>query len=157
MNLQTIIDTAYLPAIKILGIADSRKAQVMVLAIGLQESRFLYRSQMGNGPARSFWQFERGGGVRGVLTHAASRVKAQQLCDALGYAPDGMTVWQAMEHDDVLGAGMARLLLLTDPRPLPEIDDEQAAWEYYFRNWRPGRPHRNVWNALHAQAVQATA
>ena len=157
MNLQTIIDTAYMPAIKILGIDDSRKAQVMILAIGLQESRFLYRKQMGNGPARSFWQFERGGGVRCVLTHAVSKDKAFHLCDVLGYAADAMTVWTAMEHDDVLGAGMARLLLLTDPRPLPEIDDEQAAWEYYFRNWRPGKPHRNVWNALHAQAVQATA
>ena len=157
MNLQKIIDTAYLPAIEIMGIADSQKAQVMMLAIGLQESRFLYRKQMGNGPARSFWQFERGGGVKGVLTHKASKDKAFHLCDCLGYAADAMTVWTNMEHDDVLGAGFARLLLLTDPRPLPEIDDEQTAWEYYFRNWRPGKPHRDTWNAFHAEAVQATA
>ncbi|WP_440466979.1 hypothetical protein ACKI1H_27705 [Pseudomonas sp. YH-1] len=28
----------------------------MLLAIGLQESRFTYRRQMGNGPAKFFWQ-----------------------------------------------------------------------------------------------------
>jgi hypothetical protein len=156
VTLDKIIELAYLPAIELISIKDTREAQVMILAIGLQESRFLYRKQMGNGPARSFWQFERGGGVKGVLTHSASKAKALHLCDVLGYAPDAMTVWTEMEHDDVLGAGFARLLLLTDPRPLPSIDDEQAAWDYYFRNWRPGKPHRDTWNALHGQAVVAT-
>ena len=40
----------------------STAADVLLLAIGLQESRFEHRQQIG-GPARSFWQFERGGGV----------------------------------------------------------------------------------------------
>ncbi len=36
----------------------------------------------------------------------------------------------------------ARLLLWTDAKPLPAIGDEQGAWDYYLRNWRPGKPTR---------------
>jgi hypothetical protein len=47
----------------------SNEAIVMLLAIGLQESRFQHREQIG-GPAVSFWQAEKSGGmVRGVLNH----------------------------------------------------------------------------------------
>ena len=45
------------PAAKLLPGMDSAKARVMLLAIGLQESRFEHRRQIG-GPARGFWQFE---------------------------------------------------------------------------------------------------
>ncbi|WVM93520.1 hypothetical protein ULG90_06320 [Halopseudomonas pachastrellae] len=48
----------------------SPEAEVQMLAIGLQESRFEHRHQIG-GPAHSWWQMELGGGVRGVLTHPA--------------------------------------------------------------------------------------
>lgn len=153
MTLDEIIKNAYLPAIELMGVKDSPEAQVMVLSTGAQESRFQYRRQMGDGPARSFWQFERGGGVKGVLNHPVSKAKALQLCAARGVAPDPMSVWSAMEFDDVLGAGMARLLLLTDPRALPEIDDADGAWLCYIRNWRPGKPHPETWVKLHQQAV----
>lgn len=156
MTLDQIISDAYLPALALIGVADSRPARVMVLTIGLQESRFKYRRQMGNGPAKSFWQFERGGGVKGVLTHPASKVKALALCAARKVPPEALAVWNAMEFDDVLGAGMCRLLLLTDPKPLPAVDDAPRAWDYYLRTWRPGKPHRATWDDLHAQAVAAT-
>ena len=58
----------------------------MLLAIGLQESRLTHRRQIG-GPARGLWQFERGGGVAGVLRHAASRDHALSVCDARRVAP----------------------------------------------------------------------
>jgi hypothetical protein len=53
----------------------SPRAWAMLLAIGLQESKFLHRRQVVDakkhtfGPARGFWQFERGGGTAGVLQH----------------------------------------------------------------------------------------
>jgi len=53
-------------------------AEVMLLAIGLQESRLIHRKQI-QGPARGLWQFERAG-VQGVLTHPASRALAADLC-----------------------------------------------------------------------------
>lgn len=152
MNLTTINDDAILPALGLLGLKESAESTVMMLAIGLQESRFTHRRQMGSGPAMGFWQFERGGGVRGVLNHHVSAVKAASLCNARRVPAREMDVWKALENDDVLAAGFARLLLLTDPRPLPGIDDTEGAWKYYLRNWRPGRPHRSTWDALHAQA-----
>ncbi len=157
MKLADVLELAYLPAIAIIGVKDSPQARVMMLSIGLQESRFQYRRQMGNGPAKSFWQFERGGGVLGVLNHPASKGKAADLCRARGVAPDSMYVWNKMEFDDVLGAGLARLLLLTDPKPLPRIDDTQGAWAYYVNNWRPGKPHIGTWPACHDAAVKAGA
>lgn len=152
MTLSEIIESAYLPAIAIIGATDSPKARVEVLSIGLQESRFEYRRQMGNGPAMGFWQFERGGGVRGVLSHPASKEKALKLCVARGVEPNEMAVWLALQDDDVLACGFCRLLLLTDPRALPEVSDTKGAWDCYIRNWRPGKPHVETWAKFHQQA-----
>ncbi len=117
---------------------ESQQAVVMLLAIGLQESHFEYRRQLGNGPARSFWQMERGGGVHGVLTHRASAACAAVICAHQGVEPNDMAVWQAIERDDVLACALARLLLYTDPARLPALGDETGAWDLYLRTWRPG-------------------
>lgn len=141
-------------ALKMLpGKMDSREARVMLAAIGLQESRFGHRRQI-RGPARGFWQFEKGGGVKGVLTHKASRNAAMKVCDALWVSPTADAVYPALELDDVLAAAFARLLLYTDPRPLPRVGDAEGAWEYYIRNWRPGKPHRKTWDDLYAKAME---
>lgn len=152
MTLDEIIDLAYLPAIAIIDVRDTPQARVQMLAIGLQESRFQYRRQMGMGPATGFWQFERGGGVKGVLNHPASKAKAAVLCKARGVAAEPMAAWAALETDDVLAAGFARLLLVTDPRALPDVTDSVGAWECYIRNWRPGKPHIETWLKFHQQA-----
>jgi len=128
------------------------KARVMLIAIGLQESRFEHRRQIG-GPARGFWQFEHGGGVVGVLTHPASRELAARLCEVRGVKSDSRLVYNRLEHDDVLAAGFARLLLFTDRRRLPELGDAVAAWKYYMNNWRPGKPHPETWDELYHAAV----
>jgi hypothetical protein len=131
---------------------DSAEARVAMLAICLQESQLTHRRQMGDGPARSFWQMERGGGVRGVLTHTASRPYAEQLCAIRGVVPSTFEVWEAIEFDDVLAAGFARLLLWTDAFPLPAVTDSKRAWEYYLRTWNPGKPHPETWAANHSRA-----
>lgn len=115
----------------------SPQAELMLLAIGLQESRLTHRRQIG-GPARGLWQFERGGGVAGVLRHPVSRDHAVRVCDARGVAPVTELVYQRLEHDDVLAAAFARLLLYTDPSRLPGLGDEEGAWQLYLRTWRPG-------------------
>ena len=38
---------------------------------------------------------------------------------------------------DVLAAGLARLLLWTDPSRLPRLGDADGAWQLYVRTWRP--------------------
>ena len=131
----------------------SPEAEVMLLAIGLQESRFRHRRQI-RGPARGLWQFELGG-VRGVMNHASSKAHARAVCTSCGVTPDAAEVYARLEHDDALAAAFARLLLWTDPRPLPKLGDEEAAWGMYLWNWRPGKPHRQTWDALYHEAHRA--
>ncbi|MFY3460082.1 hypothetical protein ACOTJD_25865 [Achromobacter xylosoxidans] len=160
MNLKTIIDKAITPALALLPASmDTPAARVMLLAIGLQESRFTHRQQIG-GPARGFWQFEKGtrasrGGVWGVYLHPASKDHLATLCRARSVACDPDSIYAALEYDDVLAAGVARLLLWTDPKALPAIGDADAAWALYLRTWRPGKPKPDSWPALYAQAMAA--
>lgn len=90
----------------------------------------------------------------GVLQHRASRDHALTLCAAREVEPVSQSVWQALQHDDVLAAGFARLLLWADPFALPTLGDAQGAWDLYLRTWRPGKPHRHTWNALYQQALE---
>jgi hypothetical protein len=158
--LDSIIHTAINPAFKLLPAKmDSDAARVMMLAIGLQESRFQYRFQKvtGNpyakGPARGFWQFERGGGVVGVCSHRHTRELAEAVCKAQGVPFDSSMIHARLEFDDVLAAAFARLLLWADSKPLPGVDaSHDEAWDCYTRSWRPGKPHRGTWDAFHEQA-----
>lgn len=52
--------------------------------------------------------------------------------------PVATAVHPALEVDDVLAAGFARLLLWTDPHRLPAVGDVEGAWQLYLRTWRPG-------------------
>lgn len=175
MTLDQIIKTGIAPAMALLPAGmESPRARVMLLAIGLQESRFEHRRQLVGspprpvGPAKSFWQAERGGGmVHGVRLHEQSRKPAAALYATRGVAANDAAIWGAIEQDDVLAAGLARLLLWTDPAPLPAVADEAGAWQLYLRTWRPGAWERgNVqqraelrakWARNHAQARAAVA
>ena len=125
------------------------RADVLLLAISGQEANWTAQRQHGGGPAHGLWQFERGGGVAGVLRHPASSAMARRLCERLGVAPNTRGVHQELAlgggEADYLDAGFARLLLWTDPRPLPALDDQDGAWQVYLRNWRPGRPRPEKW------------
>lgn len=156
MDLKTVIDVAIKPALMLLPAKmDTPAACVLLLGTGLQESRFLYRRQLGDGPARGLWQFERSGGVRGVLTHPASREHAYRICVARGVNPVAADVHPALEVDDVLAATFARLLMWTDAWRLPIVGDVQGGWDLYIRTWRPGKPHPKTWPALYRQALGA--
>jgi len=143
---------------------DSPEARVMLTAIAQQESGLRHRWQVldggGKGPARGLLQFERGtrasrGGVWGVYLHSASAELLRELCRARDCRFDPADIWAQIERDDVLAAGIARLLLWTDPKPLPPVTDAQDGWDYYINTWRPGKPHRHTWDACHAKAVAA--
>lgn len=157
MELREILQKAILPAFDILPRGmDTPQARVMLLAIGLQESRFQYRRQIG-GPARGFWQFEEGtrqtrGGVYGVYLHDSSRYWLDRLCASRGvqFLPD--VIYRTLDQDDVLAAGVARLMLFTDPRRLPATDDVDGAWDLYLRTWRPGKPRPEAWADNHLYA-----
>lgn len=135
---------------------DSKPARVQLLAIAMQESGLRTRRQ-GGGPARSLWQFEQSGGIRGVLEHPSSRQYARAACGLQAVAPVSSDVYAAFLSDDQLACAFARLLLWTDAAPLPQVDDAAGAWAYYVRNWRPGKPRPESWAANHAAAVASAA
>lgn len=138
---------------------DTPEARVLMFAIAMQESRLIHRRQLPDGPANGLWQFEQGtrasrGGVWGVYLHPTSKRLLADFCEELGVDCDPETIYDELQSNDVLAAGVARLLLATDPRKLPDEDDTDGAWDYYVRNWRPGKPHRSTWDAFHEQAQQ---
>lgn len=131
----------------------SQQASALLLAIGLQESRFLHRRQIG-GPARGYWMFEAGGGVRGVLRHHATAPLAAHVLRTLRYDPASPVamVHAALEHNDILACAFARLLLWTTPGALPLAHAADRAWTTYLDGWRPGKPHPETWASLYAEA-----
>ena len=167
-----VLTGAIIPGLALLPVAmDTPQARVLMLAISGQEADFHHRWQVFDrarpdamGAARGLWQFERGGGVRGVLTHARSSALAIEVCRARGVAPPMVAeVYAALHRDDVLAAAFARLLLWTSPRPLPAIGDVEGAWQMYLREWRPGaytngnpaqrEGLRRKWGGYYAEAV----
>lgn len=93
--------------------------------------------------------------VSGLLRYHDDRVRdlAVGLCAVRGVESATRAVWDAIEQDDVLAAGLARLLLWTDPGRLPRLGDADGAWQLYVRTWRPGKPHRSTWPDLYEQAL----
>ena len=151
---------------------DTPAARVLMLAICGQEADFHHRWQVYDakrpeamGAARGLWQFERGGGVRGVLTHERTKTQAAEVCRMRNVAPTVDAVYNALHLDDTLAAAFARLLLWSSPRALPAIGDVEGAWQMYLREWRPGaythgttaqrEALRRKWTSYHATAIAA--
>lgn len=136
---------------------DSRRARVQLAATMLQESRGIDRHQIG-GPAHGLWQFEQGtrksrGGVWGVYLHEASAPHLRRACSLLRCDFDPVAIYTDIEFDDVLACVVARLLLWTDRQPLPAIGDTPGAWDYYLRNWNPGKPKPGKWPLNYSRAL----
>jgi hypothetical protein len=56
--------------------------------------------------------------------------------------------YSAIEHNDVLAAVFARLLLWTVPGRLPGRAEPVRAWNQYLSAWNPGKPHEETWAPL---------
>jgi hypothetical protein len=135
---------------------DTAAARAMLVAIALQESDLDHRRQR-PGPARGYWQFERGNsttraGVYGVLTHPQTAALARETIVRLDYEPSVSVVHEAIEDNDVLACVFARLLLWTLPVRLPQPAETELAWKQYLDAWRPGRPHPERWPSRYALA-----
>lgn len=151
MNPIRLLQTAILPALNelaTLGIPSSTGAARFLLAIALQESGLAHRRQVAaggveSGPAASFWQFEQGGGCKGVLTHPAAAPRMTKICDAFNVQSTTGALWEAMRYQDIVAAAAARLLVYTLPHELPETADD--GWSQYVSAWRPGKPRPAEW------------
>lgn len=149
----TVCREVWRPAMTLLPDAmRSERAALIGLAIGGQETGYRTRVQMGGGPARSFWQFEKGG-VRAVFRSEAAL--AASVCSGLGVLPAVESVHAALATNDLLGAVFARLLLWSDPHPLPA--DSAGAYQLYLRAWRPGKPDDARWPSAYEAAQHATS
>lgn len=152
MTLNDALKFVVLPGLTLLpGSMDTPAARAMLLAIGMQESRFEHRRQVG-GPARGFFQFELHGGVTGVLKHHSSKIFASSVLKKLHYDLNARDVYEAIEHNDLLATAFARLLLWTLPVSLPGPNDYDHSWMQYLSAWQPGQPHRETWNTFYWQA-----
>lgn len=162
------LKTAVLTALSLLPEKmDTPNARLALYAISKQETPRGDRRQLVGkppkpvGPAKGLWQFERGGGCLGVINHPATRAHMQTFCKARGIEFTSAALWDALEFDDVLAAAAARLLLYTDPRPLPKRGDEEGLWKVYAEVWRPGalarQPEelRAKWTLSYNQALAA--
>lgn len=128
------------------------RARVLMMAIAGQESEWQARLQGGGGPARSFWQFERFGGVAAVLSATPIQIKA--VCEYLFIPCDSQHIYEAMAWNDFLAAAMTRLNLWRDPAALPAVGDVQGGWIYYKRVWAPGMPREKDWPANYSTAME---
>ncbi len=140
---QEFITNALEPALLLIGgKSDTPKARLQVLVSCMQESDLTKRVQTGGGPAHGLGQFEGGpmSGIAQCLLHAGAQTAA--VCRARGVEPTRPAIYAALVTDDVLAAALARILLMTDANPLPEIGDEEGAWKTYVHNWHPGAPDR---------------
>lgn len=137
------------------------RADVLLLAIALQESDGLKaRRQYKGGPASSILQFEQGG-IRGLVLHERTREPLRALMHRLIYSADGSTtdltvrLHIAIEHNDVLACGLGRLNLWWYPRGLPAVGDAKGGWAQYLDIWRPGKPHPDKWPGNYTTALKA--
>lgn len=159
MNLADLLNTAIVPALARLNM-DSVPARRLLLAIALQESALKHRRQLSSdgtesGPAASFWQFEKNGGCKGVLTHRATAPAMRRICEDFNVEPTLLGLWEAMRYQDIVAASAARLLLFTLPSALPETAAD--GWEQYLSAWRPGKPRAGTWAGNWSAADQAVA
>lgn len=129
------------------------KADYFLLAVAGQESAWSDRVQSG-GPARGFWQCEQGGILRGVMSGQYSSI-LERVCDLYAVPNDEGTVFEALAWHDTLAYAVARLGLFMDPHKLPALNDEAGAWDVYLRVWQPGKPSRNRWGIVYAEAMAA--
>ena len=163
MTPEQLVITAINPALTLLAQFMGERVREPVAvrfltAIAIQESGLTARRQAGNGPAKSFWQFEPIG-IDGVLSHHGSRNEASRLCEILCYRitenePENVKqITGAIEHCDVLAAGFARLNLWKTPHSIPTTEAE--GWRIYTDVWGPGKPDRARWASAWSRSMPA--
>jgi hypothetical protein len=134
---------------------DTPQARCMLVAISGQEADWTARIQF-HGPARGLWQCEPTG-VRDVMQLGITQPHVSAVCKVRKMPATPDAVYAALPSDDLLACVVARLILWADPAPLPAIGDQDAAWQCYLRNWRPGRPRPADWPNFYQPAAQLAA
>jgi len=136
------------------GYMVSDRARVALMAIPGQESNWAARIQAADGPAHGYYQCEPVA-VAEVTNNAQTAGVFNSVLSTLDLV--GMSPYTAIQYNDPLACVVARLLLWADPAPLPSVGDAEGCWQYYLRNWKPGKPDETRWGASYATACNTVA
>ena len=119
---------------------SSPEAVELVLATGIVESRYEYIRQMGDGPARSFWQVEPATAVDNLahyLVHRSSLMKKcaeASLVDLKYWQIYDERVWaEILEKNIAAGIIHCRIKYWRVPKRMPNSIEGQADyWKKYY-------------------------
>ena len=118
----------------------SPEAVDLVLATGIVESRYEYIRQMGDGPARSFWQVEPASAVDNLMHYLKHRKSLMGKCaeasmvDLKHWQNYDELVWaEILEKNIAAGIIHCRLKYWRVPKRMPSTLEGQAAyWKKYY-------------------------
>jgi hypothetical protein len=143
------------PMVDHLGWPQPREREVLLVAIAIQESELKYRRQHRNGPARSLWQIE----PTTALDCLVRCSVALEVWESMGFKLDA-NAWSpfgsaciALQFSDVGACAIAAGILRITPGRLPEVGDQDGAFAYYLKAWRPGVPRKDDWPASYRAAL----
>ena len=120
----------------------SEDAINLVVATGIVESRYEYIRQMGDGPARSFWQVEPATCVDNLAHYLKHRPKLMKKCaeatlvDVKHWQNYDERVWaEILEKNIAAGIVHCRLKYWRVPKKMPSTVEGQAAyWKKYYNS-----------------------
>ena len=118
----------------------SPEAVDLVLATGIVESRYEYIRQMGDGPARSFWQVEPASAVDNLMHYLKHRKSLMGKCaeasmvDLKHWQNYDELVWaEILEKNIAAGIIHCRLKYWRVPKKMPNTVEGQANyWKKYY-------------------------
>lgn len=144
-------DLCVIPGLSLLPpFMTSPEARVLLVAIAMQETGLMTRSEVG-GTAFGFYQFMVIG-VDGVFANGETGHLAVDVAKSL-QIPVDENFYEAVRWNDHMGTVLARLNLWPDPAPLPAIGAEAEARNYYARIWRPKIVAVQRWPAAYNAAI----
>ena len=120
----------------------SDDAVELILATGIVESRYEYIRQMGDGPARSFWQVEPATCVDNLMHYLKHRPELMRKCaeaslvDVKHWQNYDERVWaEILEKNIAAGIVHCRLKYWRVPKKMPSSIEGQAAyWKKYYNS-----------------------
>ena len=120
----------------------SDNAVKLILATGIVESRYEYLRQLGDGPARSFWQVEPSSAVDNLVHYLKHRPKLMKKCaeatlvDLKHWQTYDEGLWEEiLEKNIAAGIVHARLKYWRVPRRMPSTIEGQANyWKKYYNS-----------------------
>jgi hypothetical protein len=87
--------------------------------------------------------------VAGVVDDPVASNLLRKVCVQFDIPVSVASIFEAIAYHDILAYVLARLAYSMDPDPLPLVGDTDAAWRYYLKVWRPGKPDPDRWAEIY--------